>query len=438
MALIEGCKHSLEISVPVEEVEKETEQAAKVIQGKARLPGFRPGKAPLSMIKTRFAADVRQEVLDKLVPRFLNTAVEHDHLNVVSQPNISDVHFHAGQPLRFKAEFEVAQEFELGEYQGLTVTYAEPVASDEDLNQKLEALRDRKAEYVNEDPRPLADGDYAVVSLESISGVAEKVQQDELMLKLGDESTMPAFTENLTGASPEEDREFEVTYPADYDRETLAGRTVRFKATVKAVRRKELPELNDDFAKDVGDYQTLEELKESIRKSILHEREHVAQDDTKHQLIEKLVETHPFAVPEVFIDRQIEANLNTQLQQLAAQGIDPRQLNLDWTKVRESQKDRAERDVRASLILDKIADREAIVASQEDVDKEVTRYARQQREAVAMVRAKLQKDGTLNRIAGQIRTEKTLSLLFDKARKEAPKPGEAKPLEAPSEEAQAE
>jgi len=427
MALIEGCKHSLEITVPETEVAQETERAATAIQVKVRLPGFRPGKAPLAMVKARFAGDIRQEVLEKLVPRFLNATFEQDHLSVVSQPSISEVHFHKGEPLRFKAEFEVAPVFELGDYQGLTVTYAEPAATDEDVMTRLEEIRARKAEYVNEEPRALADGDYAVVSLESLSGVDEKVQQDELMLKLGDEATMPAFTENLRGASPEESREFEVTYPDDYDRKTLAGRTVRFKATVKAVRRKELPELDDAFAKDLGDYQTLEELKDSLRKSILHEREHQAQDDTKQQIAAKLVDTHPFAVPEVFIDRQIEANLNTQLQQLAAQGIDPKSLKLDWQKIRDSQKERAGRDVRASLILDKISDREAIGATQEEVDREVQRYARQQREAVAVVRAKLQKDGTLSRIVGQIRTDKTLSFLFDKARKEAPKPGEAAP-----------
>ena len=212
---------------------------------------------------------------------------------------------------------------------------------------------------------------------------------------------------------------------------------MRFKATVKAVRRKELPELNDDFAKDLGDFQTLDELKDSIRKSILHEREHQAQDDTKQQIIAKLVDTHPFAVPDVFIDRQIEANLNTQLQQLASQGIDPRALKLDWQKIRDAQKERAERDVRASLILDKISDREAVSATQDEVDREVQRYARQQREAVAVARAKMQKDGTLSRIAGQIRTEKTLSFLFDKARKEAPKPEEPKPDVAAAVEAEA-
>lgn len=424
MALIEGCKHSLEITVPAADVEKETERAVAAIQAKVRLPGFRPGKAPLAMVKTRFAQDVRQEVLEKLVPRFLNAAVEQDRLQVVSQPDISDVHLHAGEPLRFKAEFEVAPTFELAEYQGLTVTYAQPEVADADVMARVEQMRERKAEYVNEEPRALADGDFAVISLESVSGTEEKVQQDELMLKVGDEATMKEFSENLRGAAPGESREFEVTYPEDYDRKTLAGKTVRFNATVKAVRRKELPELNDDFAKDLGDYQSLDELKDAVRKGILHEREHAAQDDTKHQIIEKLVDAHAFPIPEVYIDRQIETTLNTQLQQLASQGIDPRSLKLDWAKVRESQKGRADRDVRASLILDKIADREAIAPTQEEVDREVQRFARQRREAVAVVRAELQKDGTLNRIAGQIRTEKTLSFLFDKARKEAPKPEE--------------
>lgn len=424
MALVEGCKHALDISVPAGEVEQETARAVAAIQAKVRLPGFRPGKAPTALVKSRFAGDVRQEVLEKLVPRFFQAAAEQDHLQVVGKPNFVDVHFHAGEPLRFKAEFEVAPTVELGEYQGLAVTYAEPVVTDADVETRLDEIRERKAEYVNEEPRPVADGDYAVISLESLAGVDEKVQQDELMLKIGDQATLAAFTENLRGVSPEESREFDVTYPADYDRPALAGRTVRFKATVKAVRRKELPEANDDFAKDLGDYQTLDEVKDAIRKSILAEREHHAREETKHQIIEKLVDLHPFPVPDSYVDRQIEISLENQLRQIAAQGVDPRQLKLDWQKIREAQKDRATRDVRASLILDKIAEREGVGANQEEVDREVQRIARKQREAVALVRPKLQKDGTLNRIAGQIRTEKTLGFLFDKARKEAPPPGE--------------
>jgi trigger factor len=419
VALVEGCKHSLEITVPVAEVEQETQRVVAEIQKKVKLPGFRPGKAPVGLVKQRFAGDIRQDVLEKLVPRFFRQKVEKDNLQVVGTPDITDVHFHSGEPLTFKAEFEVAPSIELKEYRGLVVNYTEPEVTDTDVDQRLEEIRDQKAEYVNEEPRPLADGDYAVVSLESLAGVAEKVSQDELMLKIGDESTLTAFSENLRGAAPEESREFDVTYPEDYERKTLAGRTVRFRATVKAVRRKELPELNDEFAKDLGDYQNLDELKNAVRTAILREREHKAQEDAKHQLLDKLVDMHDFPVPQAYIDRQVGINVENQLRTLAAQGIDPRSIKLDWQKVRESQKDRAGRDVKASLLLDRIADREAIGATQEEVDREVQRVARQQREAVAMVRAKLQKEGALAKIAGHIRTEKTLNFLFEHARKEA-------------------
>ena len=422
MALIEGCKHSLEITIPSEEVEKETERAVTAIQAKVRLPGFRPGKAPLSLVKSRFSGDIRQEVVEKLVPRFFQSAVEQENLHVVGRPDITDVHLHEGEPLKFKAEFEVAPEFELGEYRGITINYAQPQVSDEDVNQRLEQIRDQKAEFVNEEPRPLADGDYAVVSLESLEGVDEKVSQDELVLKLADDATMPVFTENLRGASPEEEREFEVSYPEDYERKNLAGRTVKFRAKVKAVRRKELPELNDEFAKDLGDFQTLDDLKDTIRKNILREREHQAQEDAKRQLLDKLVDAHDFPVPDAYIDRQIQINVENQLRTLAAQGMDTRDLKLDWHKLRESQKDRAKRDVKASLLLEKVAERESVGATQEEVDREVQRISRQQREAIAVTRAKLQKEGVIGRIAANIRTEKTLNLLFEQSRKEAAEP----------------
>ncbi len=420
--VLEGCKRSLEITVPAAEVERETERAIADIQKKVRLPGFRPGKAPAGIVKSRFAGDIRQEVLEKLVPKFFNAAVEKDNLRVVGRPDITDVHLHPGEPLRFKAEFEVAPTFDLGEYRGITVTYSEPQVTEEDVNERLNQIREQKAEYVNEEPRPLADGDYAVISLESLAGVAEPVSQDELMLQIGGETTMAAFSDNLRGASPDESREFDVTYPEDYERKNLAGRTVRFKATVKAVRRKELPELNDEFAKDLGDFQSLNELKDTIRKNILREREHRAQEDAKHQIIEKLVDAHDFPVPDAYVDRQIEISVENKLRTLVGQGLDPKGLKLDWQKLRENEKDRAVRDVKASLILDKIADREAIGATQDEVDREVQRIARQQREAVAVTRAKLQKEGALGRIAANIRTEKTLNFLFEHSRKEASKP----------------
>jgi trigger factor len=420
LALLEGCKHSLEISVPVEEVESETGKVVSSFQAKAKLPGFRPGKAPASLIRKQFEGGIRQQVLENLIPRYLEKRVKEEELNVVSRPDISKVKFDQGKPLEFTAEFEVSPEFELKEYKDLTVPYHEPEVSDEDVAQRLESIRGRKAEYINIDPRPLEDGDFAVVSLVTIGGVeGEPVKQDELMLEIGAADTIQGFTENLRGASPGDEKEFEVSYPEDYGQSKLAGRTVRFHAHIKGIRRKELPELNDEFAKDLGDYQGLEELKEVIRKTIFSERQYEAQQEARNKLVETLVDLHDFPVPEAFVDRQIRNRLETTLRSLESQGQDIKNLKLDWPKVKEAQQEKAVREVKASLLLGKIAERESINATRDEVDREVERIAKQQREPVAAVRFRMEKDGSLNRIAAHIQTEKTLSFLFEHARKEA-------------------
>ncbi len=420
MALVEGCKHELEITVPVVEVEQETERVVADIQKKVRLPGFRPGKAPASIVRTKFESEIRQDVLESLLPKAFRQRAEEDNLQVVGQPSVSDVHFHKGEPLKFKIAFEVAPSIELGEYKGVTVPYAEPVVTEADIEKRLNEVRDQKAEYVNQDPRPVEDGDYAVISLKSVSGVAEPVEQDELMLHVGDPDTLPAFTENLRGLSPGDEKDFSITYPEDYGQDKLAGRTVSFHTTLKAVRRKEVPEANDEFARDMGDYQTLDELKEMLRQQIFREREQGAQRDAKQKLVDKLVETHDFSVPEAFVERQIEVDLEQQLRPLIAQGLDPKKLNLDWNKVKEANKDRATKEVKASMIVDRVSERESIEVTHEEIDREIQKIARQQREPVAALKMKLEKDGTVRRIAGAIRTEKTLAWLFENARKEAP------------------
>lgn len=414
-------KQEVEITVALEEIERETTSVIAGVRKKARLPGFRPGKAPESLIRTRFRSEIEKDVLEHVIPKAFRKKAEEEHWEVVGTPNVTDVHFHAGEPLKFKAEFEVAPQFELGEYAGIEVPYAEPQVSDEDVANRLESIRERKAEYVNEDPRPLADGDYAVVAIESISGVeGEPVKSDEMVLHLGDAETLPAFTENLRGVSPGEEREIEVSYPEDYGQERLAGKTILFRVEVKGVRRKEMPELNDEFARDLGDYQNLEEVRDAVRRSIHAERESAARGESVAKLLDRLVETHEFEVPEAYVDRQIEGNVERQLREIAGQGVDPRQLKLDWEKIREAHKDRAIKDVRASLILEKIADREAIHATQDEVDREIQRVAKQQREPAAAIRMKFEKDGTIGRIAGRIRTDKVLNFLFENAKKVVP------------------
>jgi len=420
--LLEGCKHEIEISVPVDEITRETDRVVANIQQKARLPGFRPGKAPASLIRSKFAKQVREDVLDNLLPKYFQKKVEEEELHVVGKPSVKDVQFKEGEPLRFKAEFEVAPEIELKEYRGVAVKYTEPEVTDDDVNKRIEEIRDQKSQFVNIEPRPAANGDYAVVSLDSLAGVEPPIHQEELQFHIGDEKTLPAFSEALPGMSPEEEKEFDVPYPEDYGQERLAGKTVRFQMKLKMLRTKELPELNDEFAQDLGDYPTLNDLREAIRKSIFQEREYAAQQKAKDELVDKLVESHDFPVPDAYVDRQIEAQLEQQFRSLAERGVDPSKLQIDWLKVKESQRPKAIRDVKGSLLIEKIADRESINTTQDEVDHEVQRIAKQEREPVAATRKKLEKDGIIGRIAYQIRTNKTLNFLFEHARKEAGEP----------------
>ena len=420
MALVEGCKHSLEISIPVDQVESETSRVVDDIQKRAKLQGFRPGKAPANLIRKQFAGDIRQKVLENLIPVHLQKQLDAENLSVVGTPDISDVHFHDFAPLTFKATFEVFPEVVLGEYTNVEVPYQDPEVSDEDIAKRIDEIREQKAQYINIDPRPVVDGDFAVVSLESLAGVeGEPVKTDEMVLEIGAKDTFEAFTENLRGLTPGDEKDFEVVYPEDYGSDKLAGKTVKFHALLKGLRRKELPELDDEFAQELGDYRTVAELNEAIRKAIFSQRQFEAQQEAKNQIMDKLVDAHDFPVPEAFVERQIKTRVEQRLRAMAEQGMDPRKLQLDWDKVKESQRDKAIREVKASLLLGKVSERESIHATRDEVDSEVEKVARQQRKPVAAVHMDFEKDGTLGRIASHIQTDKTLNFLFERARKTA-------------------
>lgn len=432
MALIEGCKHELEITIPAAAVNQESDKVAEDIRKKAQLPGFRPGKAPLSMIRSRFQSTIRQEVIENLVPRFFREVAEKDNLQVVGDPRLKDIHHHDGGEVHFKVEFEVAPEITLGEYRGVRVEYAEPTVSPEDVTTRLEELRRSKADYVNLDPREAAEGDVAAVSLQSVGGLeGEPMQASDLKIELGAPETLPAFNE-IVGMEPGDAKKITVSYPEQYGQARLAGKTVDFIVTLDTLQRKELPELNDDFAKDLGDFQSLEELKDTIRRNIFHEREVAAQRTAKDAIVNSLTEAHDFPVPETYVDRQIEIYIDRFVND---QGLDPKKLKLDPQRIKSAMRDRAVKEVRSSLILERIGTAENIETTQDEVDAELQRFARQQREPVAAVRKRFDEDGTTGRIAHAIRTEKTLNFLFENARKEAPQPKEepAPETEAPAE-----
>ncbi|MGC8758516.1 MAG: trigger factor [Bryobacteraceae bacterium] len=421
MALIEGCKHSIEVTIPADAMAAEIEKVTEKVRSQARIQGFRPGKAPASIIRARYGSEIRQEALENLIPKYLEEACERENLRVVSRPTIKDLHFHEGEAVHFRAEFEVAPEIELKDVRGLKVAYAEPVVTEEEVEERLNQIRESRAEFVNIDPRPVEDGDHCLVSLETIAGVeGEPLRQDDINIEVGGKDTFEEFSNALRGAVPGDVREAEVTYPENYAVERLAGRTVRFRITLKQIRRKELPELNDEFARDLGDFQSIDEVREEIRKAIFREKDYEAQVKAKNDLVDQIVAMHDFPVPEAYIDDRIEHMLDGQLRSMQAQGVDISKIRIDWEKLKQNQYEQAKHDVKAALLLGRIAARENIHATEEEIDQEVQRIARQRREPVAAVRLKLEKEGGLQTIVNRIITDKTLKFLFDHAVKVPP------------------
>jgi len=415
------CVRELDIEIPTEIVERETERVTHEFARAARLPGFRPGKAPVNLVRTRFAEEIRSEVLQSLLPRSLETAAREKNLHPIGDPRIEKLEFEPGKPVRFRATFEVLPEIQLRDYKGLEIEAAKLCVADEDVARELDVLRERAATLEPVTGRALEEGDTAVLSLvgtvtEPKPAGGKPIVIEEALCHVGAETTLEAFTTALRGAQAGEERTLEVHYPEDYPERDLAGRRVRYQARVKAIKRKLLPPLDDDFARQVGEGKTLEELKTKIRENLEAARTRRERELTEQRLLDALLARHDFPVPQALVEDQMDARLDRQLRALLSQGIDPRRLDVDWARLRRQQRPPAERDVRLALLLEKIAAAENLQVSEAELEQEITRAAAQSRQSPEALRARLTSEGGLARMNRAIRSEKAIELLRAHAR----------------------
>jgi trigger factor len=406
------CRRELELEIPAEDVTKATERVAKELARVARVPGFRPGKAPVALIKRRFADDIKGEVLQSLVPERVEKAVAEQKLNPVSQPQVDKLDFNEGQPLKFRAVFEVLPDFELRTYKGLEIEMPPMDVTDQDVNKALEETRERAAAFAPVEGRAVENGDFAQLKLTGTpEGGGDPIQADSVLCHVGAEETMEAFNANLRGANIGDHKEFDAEYPADYPDQKLAGKKFHYSADVTGIKTKKLPELNDDFAKDVSEAATLDELKTKIRESLEHQRDHRQKDLQRERVIGELVKLHDFPVPESLVESQMDVRLERMVRSLAQQGVDPRAVNVDWSALRGRQQERAKDDVKAELIIDRIASTEKIDVTEEEVEQELQHLSSHSGESVEAIRARLTKQGALDRMKAKLRSDKTLDWL---------------------------
>jgi trigger factor len=408
----ENCRRELDLEIPAAEVQKAVERVAREFARVARVPGFRPGKAPIPLIRRRFADDIKGEVLQSLLPEQIDKAVKDQKLVPITQPQVDHVDYGEDRPLKFRASFEVLPEFELGTYKGLKVEVEKAQVTDADIDKEIEGMRERAATFVPIEERALESGDFAQLKLVGTPlGEGEPLKADNVLCHLGSEETLESFTQNLVGAKPGEQRRFEVDYPADYPDKKLAGKKYAYSADVVAVKQKKLPELNDELAKDVSDAKTLEELRGKIRQGMeadVNERHGAA---VREAVLGKIVAAHEFPVPEALVENQMDVRLERAVRSLAAQGVDPRAVNVDWVAMRRRQHPRAVEDVKAELLLDRIATAENIEATDEDIDQEIAKIAERSGESAPAIRANLTKQGAVDRMRSKLRSEKTLEWL---------------------------
>lgn len=417
------------VEVPADDVSKSFKTVARRFQKIARIPGFRIGKVPESVIRSNFMKEIRQEILDGLVSQRFRQAIEQQKIMPISQPQIQEMFLADGQPLRFKAVFEVLPEIDLTGYD--TVKVERPVSdlTDDEYTAELDrALESHATVEPIEEERPLVDGDWAeigfvgkptdlaqVVGEESAETVAEPITGEDVLIEVGGKNTLPAFNEALRGATAGQELEFEVTYPQDFGEPRLAGKTIAYDVTVKAIKKKTFPERDAEFARQLGNYEDWPDFESKLRERAADRKKDALENQAKDKMLEQLIGRYHFPVPETFVQQQVDARLDRGLRALAQQGMTSDDMRkLDFDRLREAQREQAVNEVKASLILDKIAEAEGVTIVDQDIDREILLTSIRTREPYDTLRDRLQKDGGLDRMREQMRREKTGSVLFEK------------------------
>ncbi len=414
------CVRDVEVVIPAEEVSAAFRRVLKRYTSQARIPGFRAGKVPASLVRSRFDEQIRQDIVEQLLPQHFRNALDAQGIQPLSQPQVTELDLADGQPLRFKALFEVMPEINLDGYQDVKVPREPGELTEEEFDAEMERVRDSRSTMETvEENRELADGDYAQISFtgELTQGdpLGEPIAAQDVPLEIGGRNTLPAFNDALRGARVGQELKFEVTYPAEFGEPRLAGKTIAYNVEVKGIKRKHAPEMDDELARQLGEYETMDEFKTKLREHLSADKKRQAEAATKDRVLEALAARFTFPVPETLVQQQVEASLDRGLRALAQQGMTEEQMrSLDFNRLRAAQRNAAFGEVQGTLILDKIAQLENLSVTDAELDRELEMLSAQMREPLDSLRERLAKDGSIHGIRAQILREKTGSLLYER------------------------
>jgi trigger factor len=406
---------TLTIEIPSDIVDAEINRVAKGYSKQAKIPGFRPGKVPATIVKQRFRDQILHDVMHGLIPRAVEDALQERGIEPVDTPNIKDVDLKEGQPLKFTAAVETVPPFDPGDLSTIALTQTPANVTDENVHATLEQLRQRAAKFEPVEGRPVADGDTVVLDIERKDPDGESDRHENVSLELGSAANPPGFDANLVGMSRDEEKTFVIHFPEDYAVKEMANTDVTYTVKVKEVRHKSLPDLDDEFAKDLGEFESLDALRDRIRGDMQAEAEESAKRQLRNELLKQLSQRVTFDLPTSLVEREIDRRLEEFARQLIQQNVDPRQAGIDWAQFREAQREPARAAVASALVLDEVARRESITVTTEDVDKEIEQFALRAGRTPAALRAQLEKEGGIGRLSAGLRREKAVDLALSRA-----------------------
>lgn len=411
-------RRRLEVEVPAESVTDAFEQKAARFSRTLKLPGFRKGKIPKDLVKNRFRSEILNQVAQDLIPQVLSNALREQHLNPIDEPKIDDLKIELGEPLRFRASFEVMPQIEVKKYKGLKVTEHPPKVTDEDVEKRLEALREQAARFDPVEGRGVREGDYALGTLhERIAGrQGPGRKQEGVLIEIGSDLYHPKLHEKLQNAKPGDSVSFEDDFPADHPDPWRAGKKLSVQFDLVEIKEKSLPELDDEFAKDLGEFDSYVELKDHLREQAGEEARRHAEQDLRNQLLEKLIEANPFEPPQSVVEHELDERLEEMARGLVERGIDPEKAKVDWRSLREGQRESVSRSVSATILLDRIVEQENLKESEEAVTREIERGATSLKRSPEAVRAQLMKEGGLDRLKRRLRRDLAVDLIRENAR----------------------
>lgn len=413
---VSSVQKTVEVEIPASLLSAEANRVTTEFAREARVPGFRPGKTPASVIRNRFAKEIQEEVVERVLGASFRDVVKEKGLEPVGEPVLEHIDaFVDGAPMKFKARFEVKPHIELGEYRGLEIDDPKIEVTDTDVDAMIERLRDQASAYRIESERGLDEGDFAVIDIVS-SGEGLEPKTDSGHFRVGEESPLPELHDALRGKKAGDTASVDKTYGEDANQEAWRGKTIHHEVTLKEIRVQEKPEVNDDFAKSVGAWETADQMREAITADIRRHREVEALRYRRNQVGEKLLAGHDFEVPEALVEEELGKSLNNYARYLASQGVDLQKAEMDWRRIGEEFRPEAVKRVKRGLILEAIAKKENITVSDVEVDAEIRRASREQDRDFADVKHRLKHDGGYEALRASMAQDRALELVLRESR----------------------